>query len=120
MSAVAVEGVWKFYGDYPALRDIRLEAAPGSCLALIGRNGAGKTTLLRIIAGFSRPMRGKVRILGDEPRETDRAAPDWLHRPRHLGLRRAFGVGKSDALRAAIRLARRAPVGDGVAGAHRP
>ena len=70
MSAVAVEGVWKFYGDYPALRDVRLNAAPGSCLALIGRNGAGKTTLLRIIAGFSRPMRGKVLILGDEPRET--------------------------------------------------
>jgi heme exporter protein A len=70
MSAVAVEGVWKFYGDFPALRDIRLDAAPGSCLALIGRNGAGKTTLLRIVAGFSRPMRGKVRILGDEPRAT--------------------------------------------------
>ena len=46
MSAVAVEGVWKYYGDYPALRDIRLEAAEGTCLALIGRNGAGKTTLL--------------------------------------------------------------------------
>jgi heme exporter protein A len=70
MSAVAVEGVWKFYGDYPALRDVRLRAAAGSCLALIGRNGAGKTTLLRIIAGFSRPMRGKVSILGVEPRET--------------------------------------------------
>ncbi len=26
MSAVAVEGVWKFYGDYPALRDIRLDS----------------------------------------------------------------------------------------------
>jgi hypothetical protein len=25
MSAVAVEGVWKFYGDYPALRDVRLD-----------------------------------------------------------------------------------------------
>ena len=62
MSAVAVEGVWKFYGDYPALRDVRLGAAAGSCLALIGRNGAGKTTLLRIIAGFSRPMRGQVKI----------------------------------------------------------
>jgi heme ABC exporter ATP-binding subunit CcmA len=70
MDAVAVEGVWKFYGDYPALRDVRLGAAAGSCLALIGRNGAGKTTLLRIIAGFSRPMRGKVKILGDEPRDT--------------------------------------------------
>jgi heme exporter protein A len=68
MEAVAVEGVWKFFGDAPALRDVRLGAAAGSCLALIGRNGAGKTTLLRIIAGFSRPMRGKVKILGDEPR----------------------------------------------------
>jgi heme ABC exporter ATP-binding subunit CcmA len=69
MSAVAVDGVWKFYGDYPALRDIRLEAAPGTCLALIGRNGAGKTTLLRIVAGFSRPGRGQVRIGGSSPRD---------------------------------------------------
>ena len=71
MSAVAVDGVWKFYGDFPALRDVRLEAAPGSCLALIGRNGAGKTTLLRILAGFSRPGRGQVRIFGNPPRQTE-------------------------------------------------
>jgi heme exporter protein A len=71
MSAVEVDGVWKFYGDYPALKNIRLEAAPGSCLALIGRNGAGKTTLLRIIAGFNRPGKGQVRIFGKEPRETE-------------------------------------------------
>ena len=71
MSAVAVEGLWKFYGDYPALRDIRLEAGGGACLALIGRNGAGKTTLLRTIAGFSRPGKGAVRIFGKSPRETD-------------------------------------------------
>jgi heme exporter protein A len=69
MSAVAAESVWKFYGDYPALRDVKLQVEPGSCLALIGRNGAGKTTLLRIIAGFSHPGRGKVRIMGSEPRE---------------------------------------------------
>jgi len=71
MSAVAVEGVWKYYGDYPALRDIRLAAEPGVCLALIGRNGAGKTTLLRTIAGFSRPGRGTIRIFGKEPREAE-------------------------------------------------
>lgn len=71
MSAVAVEGLWKFYGDYPALRDIRLDAGPGACLALIGRNGAGKTTLLRTIGGFSRPGKGEVRIFGKSPRETD-------------------------------------------------
>jgi heme ABC exporter ATP-binding subunit CcmA len=71
MSAVAIDGVWKFYGDYPALRDVRLEAERGACLALIGRNGAGKTTLLRVVAGFSRAGRGQVRIFGKEPRETD-------------------------------------------------
>jgi heme ABC exporter ATP-binding subunit CcmA len=71
MSAVTVDGVWKFFGDYPALRDVKLQAEPGACLALIGRNGAGKTTLLRILAGFSRPGRGEVRIFGGGPRETD-------------------------------------------------
>jgi len=30
MNAVAVDGVWKFYGDYPALRDVKLEAAAGT------------------------------------------------------------------------------------------
>jgi heme exporter protein A len=70
MDALAVEGVWKYFGDFPALRDINFTCEAGSCLALIGRNGAGKTTLLRAVAGFSRPMRGKIRILGKEPRET--------------------------------------------------
>ena len=70
MTAVAVDGVWKFYGNYPALRDVRLEAPAGACLALIGRNGAGKTTLLRTIAGFSRPGRGEIRIFGKTPRDT--------------------------------------------------
>jgi heme ABC exporter ATP-binding subunit CcmA len=68
--AVEAEAVWKFYGDYPALRNITLSAPPGACLALIGRNGAGKTTLLRTIAGFSRPGKGAVRIFGSGPRET--------------------------------------------------
>jgi heme ABC exporter ATP-binding subunit CcmA len=70
MNALAVEGVWKYYGDYPALRDINLTCEAGSCTALIGRNGAGKTTLLRTIAGFSRPMKGSIKILGTSPRET--------------------------------------------------
>ena len=67
--AVAVDGLWRFYGDYPALKDIRLEAGEGACLALIGRNGAGKTTLLRTIAGFARPGKGEIRIFGKPPRD---------------------------------------------------
>src|SRR6266446_1357926 len=73
MSAAAVDcaDLWKFYGDYPALRDISLTVPPGRCLALIGRNGAGKTTLLRMLAGYSKPGKGQISIFGKSPRETD-------------------------------------------------
>ena len=69
MNALEIEGVWKYYGDFPALRDVRLKVAPGSTLALLGRNGAGKTTLLRIVAGLSKPSRGSIKIQGAEARE---------------------------------------------------
>ena len=61
MNAVDVHDVWKYYGDFPALRDIKLQRrARLDCVALLGRNGAGKTTLLRIIAGLSKPREGCV------------------------------------------------------------
>jgi heme ABC exporter ATP-binding subunit CcmA len=71
MSAAALEvsGVWKYYGDFPALRDIGFRVIPGSTVALLGRNGAGKTTLLRILAGLSKPSRGSVTINGMNVRE---------------------------------------------------
>jgi heme exporter protein A len=69
MTAVAIHGVWKFYGDYPALKDISLNVNAGSCLALIGRNGAGKTTLLRILAGLSKTAKGNISILGQDARD---------------------------------------------------
>jgi len=65
-AAVAVDKIWKFYGDYPALRDISFAVEPGTCTALIGRNGAGKTTLLRTIAGLSRAAKGSITILGGD------------------------------------------------------
>jgi heme exporter protein A len=71
MNAVEVDRVWKYYGDYPALRDIDFKVDDGACVALLGRNGAGKTTLLRIIAGLSRPARGQVRIAGDDVRSQE-------------------------------------------------
>ena len=68
MNALEVESVWKYYGDFPALRDIKLNVEAGSTVALLGRNGAGKTTLLRILAGLSKPSKGKVRVKGADAR----------------------------------------------------
>lgn len=68
-SVLELRGVFKYYGDFPALRDLSLRVTPGSTLALLGRNGAGKTTLLRIIAGLSKPTQGTVRLLGSDVRK---------------------------------------------------
>jgi heme exporter protein A len=69
--AIDIDHLWKFYGDYPALRDYTLTIGQGSCCALLGRNGAGKTTILRILAGLSSHQRGTVKILGSSPRDND-------------------------------------------------
>ncbi len=62
MSAVSVENVWKYFGDFPALREVNFTLESGNCLALLGRNGAGKTTLLRILAGLSSASTGAVKL----------------------------------------------------------
>ncbi len=69
--AIEIDHIWKYYGDYPALRDCTLQIAEGSCCALLGRNGAGKTTLLRILAGLSHFQRGSVRLFGTAPRASE-------------------------------------------------
>lgn len=67
-AAIEIDHLWKYYGDYPAVRDCTLRITEGTCCALIGRNGAGKTTLLRILAGLSHFQHGAVRLFGTAPR----------------------------------------------------
>ena len=69
--ALELHGVWKFYGDYPALRDYTLSVREGACCALLGRNGAGKTTLLRVLAGLSAFQKGEISVLGKRPRSPE-------------------------------------------------
>lgn len=38
----------------------------GAFIAVVGPSGAGKTTLLKLLAGFLRPQRGSLRVLGEE------------------------------------------------------
>ena len=68
-AVLAVESVWKFFGDFPALRDVSFSCEGGQCVALMGRNGAGKTTLLRLLAGLSTASKGGVRLFGGSPRD---------------------------------------------------
>jgi heme exporter protein A len=68
MAVIALDDVWKFYGNFPALKQVTLALEPGACCALLGRNGAGKTTLLRVLGGLSPFQRGSIEVLGNKVR----------------------------------------------------
>jgi ATP-binding cassette subfamily C protein len=48
------------------LRDVSLEVAPGTRLALVGPSGAGKSTLGRLLAGIYAPRDGRITLGGAE------------------------------------------------------
>jgi branched-chain amino acid transport system ATP-binding protein len=61
-----MQGVDTAYGGVPMLRDVSLGVLSGEIVCLLGPNGAGKTTTFRAITGLIRPMRGAIRILGED------------------------------------------------------
>ncbi len=65
--ALLVDGVSKWFGDTVALSDVSFRSEPG-VTGLLGHNGAGKSTLFDLLAGFSSPSQGSVRVLGLDPR----------------------------------------------------
>lgn len=48
--------------EIPVLRQLTFAIEPGSFVALLGPSGSGKTTILNLMAGFDRPMHGRVSI----------------------------------------------------------
>lgn len=79
-AVVAVDSVYRRFGETLALADVSLQVRAGEIHALLGPNGAGKTTLLRVLAGLVVPNAGSVHVLGFDSTESPTA------------LRRAVGV----------------------------
>jgi ABC-type lipoprotein export system ATPase subunit len=46
------------------LKDINLSIKSGEFVAIVGKSGSGKSTLLQLMAGFMKPEKGKINILG--------------------------------------------------------
>jgi ABC-2 type transport system ATP-binding protein len=61
---VAVEHLWKKFGDVSAVEDLSFTVERGQVCGLLGPNGAGKTTTLRVLTGLERPSRGVTRLFG--------------------------------------------------------
>jgi ABC-type Fe3+/spermidine/putrescine transport system ATPase subunit len=54
------------YGPFTVLRGLSLFVLAGESVALIGTNGAGKSTVLKAVAGFVRPRRGSIKLMGKD------------------------------------------------------
>jgi energy-coupling factor transport system ATP-binding protein len=69
-SNTVLEGkeLWFRYNENSkdVLRGANIKLYEGEFFCLLGGNGAGKTTLLRILAGLSKPYRGKTKLAKDK------------------------------------------------------
>ncbi len=61
---IVVDHLVKYYGEYPAVRDVSFEVPKGRVVGFLGPNGAGKSTTMRILAGFLTATSGKASIAG--------------------------------------------------------
>ncbi len=63
---ILVKNLTKYYGDYPAVRDVSFEVTKGQVVGFLGPNGAGKSTTMRILAGYSTATSGTASIDGKD------------------------------------------------------
>ena len=77
---VSLEGVSFRYSDTDpwVLTDHSLDIAAGEMVTLTGPSGGGKTTLMKLMLGLYDPIKGAVKIDGQDLRQIDRS--DWRSR----------------------------------------
>jgi molybdate transport system ATP-binding protein len=63
MISVDIEKKLKTYHGEQVLK-IAHEFAPGSITKILGPSGSGKTTFLKVIAGFTKPEKGTIKVDG--------------------------------------------------------
>ena len=66
--AVMVDDVSVVFDDQVAVDTVSMTVPTGSILGIIGPSGAGKTTLVRLMTGALLPTKGRLTVLGEEPR----------------------------------------------------
>ena len=62
MASVAIDEVYKHYGQHQAIHGVSVDIEDGEFVVLVGPSGCGKSTLLRMVAGLEDITGGEIRI----------------------------------------------------------
>jgi len=68
ISAIAVEGVSKQFGDFTAVDNVSFCVDTGETFGLLGPNGAGKSTLIRMMTTLLPITRGRISVFNQDVR----------------------------------------------------
>lgn len=68
MNVVEMHGIYKYFGDFCANKNVEFTLQKGEVHALLGENGAGKSTLMNILYGLYGHDKGKILINGEDVR----------------------------------------------------
>jgi len=63
---IVVKNLTKYYGEYPAVREVSFQVDKGQVVGVLGPNGAGKSTTMRMLAGFLTASSGTATIDGKD------------------------------------------------------
>ena len=92
-AAIELQSVYKRYGPKTIIHDVSFSVEPGEIVGFLGPNGAGKTTTMRMIAGFTTPSSGTIKVAGhDMVSENEQAAEKLGYLPEHPPLYDALDV----------------------------
>ena len=69
---IEVAHLRKAYGPTVAVSDVSFSVRAGEIFGILGRNGAGKTTTVECITGLRAADRGRISVLGLDPRRDRR------------------------------------------------
>ncbi len=61
---IQVSGLYKNYGNHPAVKDVSFQIQDGEIVGFLGPNGAGKSTIMNIITGYLSMTKGTVEVDG--------------------------------------------------------
>ena len=63
---IEINGVSKFYGTYPVLKNCTVQVARGEIVVVCGPSGSGKSTLIKCVNGLEPFQEGSIRVHGIE------------------------------------------------------